>query len=54
MGIILPSPLPKGSKILRLDVPAWRPTNTDPLATDTRDLGIMVDRIEVVAHPARP
>ncbi len=52
--IILPSPLPKGSKILRLDVPAWRPTNTDPLATDTRDLGIMVDSIEVVAHPARP
>lgn len=45
--IRLPDPLPQGSKILRLEVPAWRPTNTDPLATDTRDLGIMVDRIEV-------
>ncbi len=48
----LPAPLPPGSKILRLDVPAWRPTNTDPKATDSRDLGIMVDRIEVL--PPRP
>ena len=48
--VTLPSPLPKGSKILRLDVPAWRPTNTDPLATDNRDLGIMVDTIEVLAR----
>ena len=47
--ITLPDPLPKGSKILRLDVPAWRPSNTDPLATDTRDLGIMVDSVEVIA-----
>jgi len=47
--IVLPTPLPKGSKILRLDVPAWRPTNTDPNATDTRDLGIMVDSVFVVA-----
>ena len=46
--IVLPSPLPPGSKILRLDVPAWRPTNTNPNATDTRDLGIMVDSIEVL------
>jgi hypothetical protein len=46
--VSLPSPLPPGPKILRLDVPAWRPSNTDPLATDTRDLGIMVDRIEVL------
>ena len=47
--VALPTPLPPGSKILRLDVPAWRPTNTDPLATDSRDLGIMVDRVEVLA-----
>ncbi len=52
--IVLPSPLPPGSRILRLDVPAWRPTNTDPRATDTRDLGIMVDSVEVVARPPKP
>ncbi len=52
--IVLPSPLPKGSKILRLEVPAWRPTNTDPQATDTRDLGIMVDSVEVVERPGKP
>ena len=46
--ITLPDPLPRGSKILRLEVPAWRPTNTDKLATDTRDLGIMVDSVEVL------
>lgn len=46
--VTLPSPLPPGSKILRLDVPAWRPANTDPLATDTRDLGIMVDLVEIL------
>ena len=48
--VVLPDPLPKGSKILRLDVPAWRPSNTDALASDTRDLGVMVDRIEVMAR----
>ncbi len=46
--VTLPIPLPVGSKILRLDAPAWRPSNTDPLAKDTRDLGIMVDSIEVL------
>ena len=46
--ITLPAPLPPGSKILRLEVPAWRPTNTDPKATDARDLGIMVDSVEVL------
>jgi hypothetical protein len=45
----LPTPLPEGPKVFRLEVPAWRPSNTDPLATDTRDLGIMVDRVEVQA-----
>jgi 4-amino-4-deoxy-L-arabinose transferase-like glycosyltransferase len=48
--VSLPDPLPTGSRILRLDVPAWRPSNTDPQATDTRDLGIMVDRVEVLAR----
>jgi len=51
--VVLPDPLPKGSKILRLDVPAWRPTNTDPKATDTRDLGIMVDSVEVLGPRPR-
>ena len=51
--ITLPNPLPKGSKILRLDVPAWRPSNTDPRATDTRDLGIMVDSVEVIAFRSK-
>ena len=49
--IVLPSPLPPGSNILRLEVPAWRPSDTDPLATDTRDLGIMVDSVEVIEGP---
>ena len=44
----LPSPLPAGPPVLRLDVPTWRPINVDPASTDTRDLGIMVDRIRVV------
>lgn len=51
--VTLPAPLPPGSKILRLDVPAWRPTNTDPLATDSRDLGIMVDSVEVLSGGRR-
>lgn len=52
--VTLPDPLPPGSKILRLDVPAWRPSNTDPAATDVRDLGIMVDSIEVRPREPRP
>jgi hypothetical protein len=51
--VALPSPLPPGSRILRLDVPAWRPSNTDATSTDTRDLGIMVDRVEVVPAGAK-
>ena len=46
--ITLPDPLPQGSGILRLEVPAWRPSNTDKRSTDNRDLGIMVDRVEVL------
>jgi hypothetical protein len=44
---VLPSPLPPGPPVLRLDVPAWRPANVFPDSTDTRDLGIMVDRIRL-------
>jgi hypothetical protein len=43
----LPDPLPPGPPVLRLDVPAWRPTHTDPTATDERDLGVMVDRLAI-------
>jgi len=32
---------------LRLDVPAWRPFNFLPGSSDVRDLGVMVDRIQV-------
>ena len=31
--------------MLRLDMPAWRPINVMFDSEDTRDLGIMVDRI---------
>lgn len=52
--ITLPDPLPPGSGILRLEVPAWRPSNTDKSSTDTRDLGIMVDRVEVLPRTPKP
>ena len=48
----LPSPLPPGPPVLRLDVPTWRPINVDPGSTDSRDLGIMVDRIRVIPADA--
>jgi hypothetical protein len=43
----LPDPLPPGPPVLRLDVPAWRPINFLKASSDVRDLGVMVDRIEV-------
>jgi hypothetical protein len=43
--VTLPAPLPPGSPLLRLDVPAWRPANVLPGSEDVRDLGVMVDRI---------
>jgi hypothetical protein len=51
----LPDPLPAGAPVLRLDVvdPArgrahtWRPANELPGSLDTRDLGVMVDRVRV-------
>jgi len=49
---VLPSPLPPGPPVLRLDVPTWRPINVDPAATDARDLGNMVDRIRVIPADA--
>ena len=40
-GPALPLPL------LRLDVEGWRPANTERGSDDTRDLGVMVDRVRV-------
>ncbi len=48
----LPDPLPPGPPVLRLDVAAWRPANLLPDSTDTRDLGVMLDRIRLEARPA--
>jgi hypothetical protein len=47
----LPDPLPAGPPVLRLDVPAFRPANVVPGSDDTRDLGLMLDRIRVEAKP---
>jgi hypothetical protein len=46
--LVLPSPLPPGPPVLRLDVSTWRPINVFPDSQDARDLGIMVDRIRVI------
>jgi hypothetical protein len=43
----LPDPLPDGPPVLRLDVPAFRPANVVPGSDDTRDLGLMLDRIRI-------
>jgi hypothetical protein len=43
----LPNPLPPGPPVLRLDVPAWRPVNFLAGSSDIRDLGIMIDRVQV-------
>ncbi|HET7292525.1 MAG TPA: glycosyltransferase family 39 protein [Vicinamibacteria bacterium] len=48
----LPDPLPSGPPVLRLDVPAWRPANVLSGSSDTRDLGVMVDRVRLEARPA--
>ena len=47
-ALTLPAPLPPGPPVLRLQVPSWRPANVLPGATDTRDLGVMVDRVRVI------
>lgn len=46
----LPDPLPPGPPLLRLEVPGWRPANVIPGSDDTRDLGIMLDRIHLRRH----
>jgi hypothetical protein len=46
-GFALPDPLPPGPPILRLDVPAFRPSNVWPDNADTRDLGVMLDRVRL-------
>ena len=52
--LALPSSLPAGPPVLRLDVSPWRPANVFPESQDTRDLGIMVDRVRVVrGDPAK-
>src|SRR5262249_58712862 len=43
----LPDPLPPGPPLLRLDVPAFRPSNVWRGDPDTRELGIMVDWIRI-------
>jgi hypothetical protein len=43
----LPAPLPAGAPILRLDVPAFRPANVFPNSSDTRDLGVMIERVRI-------
>ena len=50
--LALPPRLPPGPPVLRFDVPAWRPANTRPGDADTRDLGVMLDRILLAKPPA--
>jgi hypothetical protein len=47
----MPDPLPPGPPVLRFDVPAWRPANVIASSSDTRDLGVMVDRMRMEAAP---
>jgi len=49
----LPDPLPAGPVVLRLDVPTFRPANAWPGDPDTRDLGVMVDRIRLTIPVSR-
>ena len=49
----LPDPLPPGPPVLRFDVPTFRPANVWPGDADTRDLGVMVDRIRLTIPVSR-
>jgi hypothetical protein len=49
----LPDPLPPGPPLLRLDVPTFRPANAWPGDADTRDLGVMLDRIRLTIPVSR-
>jgi hypothetical protein len=44
-AVPLPDPLPPGPPVLRLDVPTFRPIDEIPGSEDSRDLGIMLDRV---------
>lgn len=48
-ALVLPDPLPPGPPLLRLDVKAFRPKNLDERLDDTRDLGVMIDRVRLQA-----
>lgn len=50
--LALPDPLPPGPPVLRIDVPAWRPANADPASSDTRDLGVRLDKVRLL--PRKP
>jgi hypothetical protein len=47
----IPPLAPGDVPVLRLDVAGWRPANTEPGATDVRDLGVMVDRVRLAGSP---
>jgi hypothetical protein len=49
----LPDPLPPGPPVLRLDVPTFRPGKVWPDDPDTRDLGVMLDRIRLTIPVSR-
>jgi hypothetical protein len=51
--LALPDPLPPGPPVLRLDAPGWRPANVIAGARDTRDLGVMIERLQIVEPVAR-
>ena len=51
--LTLPATLPPGPPVLRFDVPAWRPANLFPDSSDSRDLGIMVDRLRLTRQGSR-
>lgn len=46
-ALALPEPLPPGPPLLRLDVKPYRPIKVDPRSDDTRDLGVMIDRVRL-------
>lgn len=50
-ALTLPSPLPPGPPVLRIDVPDWSPVKELPGSDDPRNLGIMLDRIRIGAAP---
>ncbi len=50
----LPQPLPPGPPLLRFDTNDWRPAKVLAGSSDTRDLGIVVDRIRIHDEPRLP